>query len=248
MQIDLNKTTLKELFLQPISKVVGDDSANKGCILDLDSNRIQCLCNTTDGNIILQAVLFQPNSTPSPVNLNIFDLRKFIKILDCVPEQNVKFDINSNNISYTSPTLKFKFHLMDEGVIKKSVINTDKINKLVFDTEFTISDDKIDEINRLATFTEESNKIYLYCDSGKVFGELTDKTKPNIDNAVVQMSEGFTGNAFTFIPLSMDVLRKFSGIKFDVINVKINTQTKVFLFELISNNCTLKYISTALVK
>ena len=178
--------------------------------------KIQCLCNTTDGSVILQALLYHTNNISNPINLNIFDLRKFIKILDCIPETIVKFDINSNNISYNSPSLKFKFHLMDEGVIKKSVVNTEKINGLFFDTEFTISNEKINEINRLATFTEDSNKIYMYCEGGKVFGELTDKVKPNIDNAVVQLSDGFNGNVFQAIPLSLDVLRVLQNIPYQI--------------------------------
>lgn len=250
MQIIIDKNVLKDQFLTPISKVIGDDDSNKGCIVNIDPNNINCLCNTKDGSVILNATLTTQTGLASTeqTHLNIFDLRKFMKLLDCIPVDQVTLNLNSNNISYASPQISFKFHLMDDGVIRKSVVNVEKINKLTFDTEFVVSNTKLEEVLRAASFTEDSNKIYLYCDNGEVFGDLTDKTKPNIDSVNVQLSKALLGNPFSHIPISLDVFRKFMGIKFQNLNVKLNTQSKILLLELNSNNCILKYVATALVK
>jgi len=250
MQITLDKNIFKDQFLTPISKVIGDDDSNKGCIINIDPNSVNCLCNTKGGEVILNATLTTLTGLASAeqTHLNIFDLRKFMKLLDCIPIDQITLNLNSNHLAYTSPQISFKFHLMDDGVIRKSVVNVEKINKLIFDTEFVISNTKLEETLRAASFTEDSNKIYLYCSNGEVYGDLTDKTKPNVDSVNIQLSKALLGNPFTNIPISLDVLRKFMGIKFQDLNVKVNTQSKILLLELSNNNCILKYVATALVK
>jgi hypothetical protein len=250
MQIEINKDTFTGQFLSPISKIVGDDDANKGCVIDVTPKNITSLCNTKDGQIILFSNITMETGLADgeQVHLNVYDIRKFIKLLDCIPEDIVKLQINSNHLAYKSSQINFKFHLMDEGVIRKSIVNVDKIDKLTFDSEFIITKSKLDEIMKISSFTEDSNKLYLNCDSVGVKGELTDKTKPNIDTVNIQMAESFVGNKFNNLPISLDVLRKLSGIKFNDLNIKVNTQTKVLMMELSSNDCLLKYIATALVK
>lgn len=248
MTITFTKSTFKDTFLTPISKIVGDDDSNKGCIINLNEDNFECICNTHDGSTVLHALYNTDKQRDKQTTLNIFDLKKFIRLIDCIDVQDISFTLNSNNITYTSPTLKFKYHLMDDGVIRKSVVNVNKIKALKFDNEFIISKNKIDEIVKTSVFTDDSNKIYFSCKDNKIFGELTDKTKPNIDSVDILLSEKFIGNSFTEIPISLDVIRKFYGLKFDSISVKINTKSKVIMFELIGNNSILKYIATALVK
>lgn len=250
MQIAINKEIFSNQFLSPISKIVGDDDANKGCVIDVAPQKITSLCNTKDGQIILFSTINTPTGLVDNehVHLNVYDIRKFIKLLDCIPEENVKLQINSNHLGYKSSKINFKFHLMDDGVIRKSIVSVDKIDKLTFDSEFILSKSKLDEIMKISSFTEDSNKLYLNCDGEEVKGELTDKTKPNIDTVNIQMAQSFVGNKFNNLPISLDVLRKLSGIKFNDLNIKVNTQTKVLMMELSSNDCLLKYIATALVK
>lgn len=249
MNINFNKQIIKDQFLLPISKVVGDDDTNKGCIVNVEPNSINCLCNTKDGSVILNASVFCKTNCDDNTSLNIFDLRKFMRLLECIPDDDISIKLNSNNLSYTSPSISFKYHLMDDGVIRKSVVNIDKINRLTYDTEFSISKSKLEDIFRAASISDDSNKIYIHGNPRDgICGDLTDKTKPNVDSVNIQITKAMLGNEFDQIPLSLDVLRKFSGIKFETINVKLNTQTKILLFELSNDNCILKYIATALVK
>lgn len=250
MQIKIKKDIFVKQFLSPLSKIVGDDDSNKGCIIDLSDNNITSICNTKDGSIILLADITSPTGLKEgeSTHLNIFDIRKFIKLLDCIQDDEIKLQINNNNLAYMSSNINFKFHLMDDGIIRKSVVNINKIDKLTFNNEFTMSKSKLDEIMKISGFAEDSNKIYLNCDNDEIKGELTDKTKPNIDSATIQIAQSYIGDNFRNIPISLDVLRKISGIKFDLINIKINTQTKVLMMELNNNDCLLKYIATALVK
>ena len=248
MKLQINKDQFKNEMLMPISKIVGDDESNKGCIIDLNEESIECTCNAKDGSIVLHATFNTDKTSDRKGSLNIYDLKKFIRLLDCINKDVIDFTINSNNITYTSPELKFKYHLMDDGVVRRSVVNTKKINALKFNNEFVIPKEKIDEIIKLSTFTEESNKLYIKCHKGGVYGELTDKTKPNIDNVDLKIVDSFTGDVFTDIPISLDVIRKFTGIKYDNLFTKVNTDTKVIMFNLTSNNSNLKYVATALVK
>lgn len=250
MQIEINKDIFTGQFLSPISKIVGDDDSNKGCVIDITPEKFTSLCNTKDGQIILYSNIIMKTGLADneQVHLNIYDIRKFIKLLDCIPEDDIKLQINSNNLGYKSSQINFKFHLMDDGVIRKSIVNVDKIDKLTFDSEFILSKSKLDEIMKISSFTEDSNKLYMNCDGTEIKGELTDKTKPNIDTVNIQLASTFVGNKFNNLPISLDVLRKLAGIKFNDLNIKVNTQTKVLMMELSNNNCLLKYIATALVK
>jgi hypothetical protein len=248
MKLTIDKNKIKEEFLLPISKVICDDESNKGCIIDINNDKIECVANTKDGSVILYATHDLKESVEESSVLNIYDLKKFIRLIDCIDNDNIKFTINSNNITYTSPTLKFKYHLMDDGVIKRSVVNINKINALKFNNEFIITKEKINEILKVSSFTEDSNKIYFNCKSESIYGELTDKSKPNIDTVDLKISDKFIGDIFTDIPISLDVIRKFTGIKYDNLQVKVNTDTKVILFELLNNDSKLKYVATALVK
>lgn len=251
MQIKLNKNVFTNQFLLPISKIVGDDESNKGCVIDILDNYIECVSNTCVGSsIILYSKIITSTglSQNETSHLNIFDIRKFIKLLECISEDEIVLQINSNNLTYKSNNMNFKFHLMDDGVIRKSVVNVDKLNKLAFNNEFSITKSKIDEIMRISCFLEDSNKLYLSCKNKEIVGELTDKTKPNINSVEIQISSGFIGESFNDLPISLDILKKLSGLKYDLINVKVNTQTGVLMIELSNNDCILKYVITALVK
>jgi hypothetical protein len=248
MKLKINKSSFKDLFLHPISKIVGDDESNKGCILEIKGNTFDSVCNSKDGSVVLYASYKSEDTFDKNSTLNIFDLKKFIRLLDCIDKNEIVFTVNTNHLLYNSPSLKFRYHLMDDGVIRKSVVNINKINSLKFNNEFALEKSKIDEIIKVSVFTEDSNKLYLSCKDGHIYGELTDKTKPNIDSVNILLADSFIGDPFIDIPISMDVLRKIYGIKFDKIFIKVNTDTKVISFELTDNQSTLKYIVSALVK
>ena len=250
MQIKLDRIAFINEFLMPLNKIVGDDDINKGCIIDITNQSASSICNTKDNSIILYANMNISTGLDEKgeTHLNIFDIREFIRLLECIQENEVLLKINSNNLTYKSNNINFKFHLMDDGVIRKSPINVAKISNLTFQNEFSMSKSKLDELMRVSGFAEDSNKLYLSCVNNGIRGELTDKTKPNIDNVDIQIAESYIGNNFNNIPISLDVFRKLSGIKFDLINIKVNVETKILLMELISNNCVLKYVASALVK
>ena len=75
----------------------------------------------------------------SPSMTNIPDIKKLIRVLDIVPANEVSLTINSNNISYSENGYKFRYHVLDDGIIKLPNINVNKINNLEFDTNFTVN-------------------------------------------------------------------------------------------------------------
>lgn len=249
-KINIDKITLKDNYLIPISKVIGDDETNKGCIIDATDKGMETFCNTKDGKVVLYAKIVTDTGIEAgkTENLNIFDLRKFIKLIDIIPEDMLVFTLNTNNLAYKTPDLSFKYHLMDAGIVQRSIVNKTKIESLKFDCEFILSYDKFTEILRASSFTEDSNKLYLSGNAGVITGELTDKTKANLDTVTLKITDAFIGKNFDNVILSLDALKKLVGLKFDKLNIKLNPDTKVLMFELSSNESVLKYIMTGLVK
>jgi hypothetical protein len=144
----------------------------------------------------------------------------------------------------------FKYHLIDDGIIKESAVNVKKIASLGFDTEFIIPKDKIKKIINAYSFTSDVSKIYFFSDEKKhVFCEINDRTMQNIDNLSMFLTDSLIGQEIkTPIPVNIEIFKNLITSK-DDIKIKLNTESKVFIFQ--SNDgddVELKYIISALVK
>jgi hypothetical protein len=138
---------------------------------------------------------------------------------------------------------------MDDGVIKESTVNVEKIAALTPDTVFEISLSKVKQIMSAYSFVNDVNKIYFYTKDDKVFAEIDDKTLQNIDNVSLLLSNEFTGQPL-LSPMSVkiEVFKLLASSKTSI-KVKINNEFKVFIFETQEDdNTQLKYIISALVK
>jgi hypothetical protein len=62
-------------------------------------------------------------------NLNIPDIKKLVRVVECIDADELQFDINSNNLQYISDSFKFKYHLLEDGLMKLPSINIKKINE-----------------------------------------------------------------------------------------------------------------------
>jgi len=243
-KLTLNKKEIVSKFLTPISKIT------EKCILTAQQNHISALTNVDDGSIILYAKYITSTQLPegTVLQLNVPDVKKLGRMLECIDTDTIEIDSNSNNLAYESNTLKFKYHLLEEGVMQKAVISVDKITKLTFDTSFTLTNAKLDGILKASSFTTQSNKLYFYTKDNKMYGELTDRTMQNIDSVDFSIADSFTGTEIKqVIPINLDTLRMLNGTQTDIL-VKINTQIKVLMFEINNNNVMLKYIISALSK
>ena len=90
-----NKEQFISNLLTPISKV--SDSV----VMQLYPDKIACLCSACN-NIVLYEVSQVSTSANVTTNLNITDVKRLIKVLNCIEDNTVKLIINNNNIEYKS--------------------------------------------------------------------------------------------------------------------------------------------------
>ena len=113
--------------------------------------------------------------------------------------------MNNNNLSFNNNEYKFKYHLLDDGIIKQPQINIEKVNELEFDTEFEIKESSFSTLFKGSSFATETSKLYFFEEGGKIYGELGDKTRHNTDNFVCCLAEEYIGNTLTKpIPVNFD--------------------------------------------
>jgi hypothetical protein len=246
--IPIPKSSLEKL-LKPVNRLT------ESCVLRNNTDSLYTLCSSSDNSVILFAKTSLPVSIPN-TKFNIINIKKLLTGLDCLGNDGeFKIIHNDNNIicksinSASGENNHFKYHLMDDGVIKESSVNVEKIAALSPDTVFEIPLTKIKQIMSAYFFVNDVNKIYFYTKDDKVFAEIDDKTLQNVDNVSLLVSNEFTGQAL-LSPMSVkiEVFKLLASSKTSI-KVKINNEFKVFIFETQEDdNTQLKYIISALVK
>lgn len=240
--LKLQKSKVTDEFLDPVSKVT-DVVA-----LIANTEGLTAICSN-DQNIILFAKYVE-TKVDEPTKLNIADLKRFIRLLECTDVEEVNLDITSNTLNYKTPKLKFKYHLAEDAMVPITKISLTKISALNFDCKFFIDRAKVQEILKCSSVVNGSNKLYFTVSTADgVNAELTDQQMQQSDSVAVNLTPDFEGKeVHTALPINLDVFRLITGIKFDKVLVKINTELKVLMFELQTGTTTLKYIISSLVK
>lgn len=246
--IPVPKSSLVKL-LKPVNRLT------ESCVIRSKSDSIYTLCCSQDNSVILYANTSVPVDLGG-IKLNLISIKKLLTGLDCLGDDGeFKITYNENNIvcSSTNPATtentKFKYHLVEDGIIKESSVNLEKIAELTYDTIFDLSLGKIKQIMSAYTFVNDINKIYFYTKDDKVFAEIDDKTLHNIDNVSLVASNEYTGSPINNpISVKLEVFKLLSTSKLPI-KVKINSEFNVFVFETQEDeNTQLKYIISALVK
>lgn len=238
-----NKSHLCNKFLAPISRI--SDLA----ILTLEDGKMYSINKTADNNIVLLARCGDVTSGEGDrTNINLPDVKKFIKAFDAIDDESISVTLNSNNIEYRSPQIKFKFHLLEDGIIAPAGLNLQKIERFEYDVHFRVSTAQLANVLRSSTFITESNKIYFYTEDGKVCCELTDKSRHNLDSYTTQLADRYNGNEIIKpMPFAFDVVRNISTLKATEIDMHINTSRGILCVDVVDGDYQLKYISTAMV-
>jgi hypothetical protein len=234
-----NKKNFIQNFLTPISKV------NELCSLTLDKESIYNLNRTAEGNFILFAYTDSVSYDGEKRSLSFADIKKFIKAFECIPqEENVELKINHNNIEFTSHVNRFKFHLIDDNIVRGPNYTIEKINSLEFDTQFKFSYNSYLELLKSSTFLS-TEKVYISTKENHVFAELTDKTKNNVDSFGLVISDSFVGDELdTPLCFDLNLFRSISFSKNGEALIKINSKG-IIEFGIEQDNYKLKYITTA---
>ena len=90
---------------------------NESLVVKIGDSRISSVNSSSDGTLILYATYDQPNKPDDLTSLNIPDVNRLLKVLDCIPEEEISLVVESNNINYKSDAVGFKYHLLEDGII-----------------------------------------------------------------------------------------------------------------------------------
>ena len=241
--------TYLEKFLKPISRI------GESCILKFSEDLLYTVCAPPNNSLILYATIKLPIKVEAQ-KLNIINIKKLLTGFDCLGDDGeFSMTLNKNHIKCemfdpdTNDGVHFKYHLVDDGIIKESTVNIQKISKLKFDTEFEIFPEKIKKIISAYSFASDASKIYFYSKNKKIYGEIDDKTIQNIDNLSLLISSKTIGEDLQNPwPINIEIFKNLSMTK-NPVKVKINNEFNVFVFQVQEEeNVDLKYIVSALVK
>jgi hypothetical protein len=237
-----NKDFFVRYFLQPISKV------SDNCVIVVDKEGFSCVVNTADNAIILNNNYKVPQNFETKISLNVPDIKKLVRAFEVIDGESVSLNFDKNNINYKNNSISFKYHLLENGVINKPKINLEKINSIQIDSKFDITETALSEIIKASTFCVDSNKIYFTAAEGKVFAELTDRSKPNVDSFGIQVAETFEGKDIKSICLNVEILRILSTNKVKQIHCKTNNSLGVVLFDYGNKVVYTQFIVSSLTK
>lgn len=230
-----------------VSNVLGPiSSLNDKTILKIEKDKISSITASNDATLILYSETV--TDCDSEKSINIPDIKKFVRVLDCVDTDSIELDITSNNIKYIGENFKFTFHLLEDGIIKLPSINIKKLNELKFDTTFKVSEQKLSALFKGSSFTTETNKLYIYIENNKIYGELGDKARANSDNFQCMLADTFTGTPLSkTIPVNFETFRLINFNKSNEVEFAINLALGVMKIVLVRDKTRLTYIVSALI-
>ena len=244
MELKLDKKDFTDNFLNVIGKAVDIVS------IKANKNGLHAICNKPDSSIILLGKYNYNLDIAEELSLNLGDIKKLLRVLDCVNDETISFTINSNHLSYKSTSIQFKYHFLDDSIVPKVTLKKEKIETLKNDTFFDIDSKKLEEVLKASSFTTDTNKIYIYGQPDGVYCELGDKEKSNTDSVSMKLADTIEGNPLNqVIPFNLDIFRMFSGIKFTNARVGINNAYKIMSFFIKpTDNTEFTFVISGLVK
>tara|TARA_E500000318_G_scaffold102829_1_gene107418 strand:+ start:344 stop:1075 length:732 start_codon:yes stop_codon:yes gene_type:complete len=235
-----NKKDFVSNFLGPVSNL------NDACILSIEGNNMSCTLASADATIVCKSTI-EVETDLNNVKLNLPDIKKMVRVLDIIPSTEIELQINENNISYNKNGYKFRYHLLDDGIIKQPNLNVEKIKKLDFNTKFVVKENELNTLFKGSSFATETSKVYIYQEDGKINGELGDRSRHNTDNFVCEISDNFEGGIEKPLPVNFDSFRlvSFSGSR--EVNFSVNTDMGVITCNFKKGDAELIYIISALI-
>ena len=233
-----DSTTFLNDFLSPLSRI------SDGGVLKFKDNKISSLAATNDNTIII----YSEYLTPTPVeevSLNIPDLKKLYKLFSLI-DGPIELEIDRNSISYNSDITRFKYHLYEDGILSVPSLNMSKLQKIDFNCAFTVLNSKLSNLLKGSTLNADINKVYISSSNNKIYAELTDKNRHNVDNFATVLAEDYKGLAINSIPLNFEIMRLLNSSKLNQFTCKYSSAIGVFNFEVNSKDININYIVSAL--
>ena len=237
-----NKKDFVTNFLGPVSNL------NDMCVLKINDSKVNCIIAAADSTIVCNASFDIEIDIDDPITLNIPDIKKFVRVLDIIPNENIELKLNENSISYNKDGYRFKYHLLDDGIIKQPNINVNKINNLTFDATFSVRENNLNTIFKGSSFTTETSKLYIYSENSNIVGELGDRNRHNTDNFVCTICDNVeSGSITTPLALNFESFRLISFNNSREVRFRVNQDMGVITCNFLKGNTELIYIISALI-
>ena len=242
IELNINRNDFVQQFLLPLSKI-----ADK-IVLQINSDGALATCSTADSGVVLCAEYKSVFDIESSVTLNIPDIKKFLKLLDNINEEEIRLVYKGNHLSYTSKSMKFNYYLLEDGYVQRCPVSAAKIQSLNSDSEFVLTSQHLNEILKGQNIASDAGKVYFFIQEENVYAELNDKERQNINNIVYHVCDEYKGTQFQPLAVDLESLRMLTGLRNSAFTVRINTKINVLMFDIIDINVNIRFAISALVK
>lgn len=212
-------------------------------IADINSDLISVVTTTSDTTLIAYGEY--KCSSNYNTRLNIPDSKKLVRVLETIESDSIELILNTNNIEYKDSSVKFKYHLFEDGFLKKPPLSIDRLKSFGADISFNLTKAQIHSLIKASTFATETNKLYLYTESGKLIGELTDRIRHNSDSYSINLGE--IDFELSPIAINFDNIRLLA-LQGSTLKISINTKVNVLVVESNTDNAKLSYFITSLTQ
>jgi|TARA_R110000744_G_scaffold310546_2_gene418226 hypothetical protein len=238
-----NKTEFVNRFLNQLSKI------NTACALKVTGTGITSLLTAADNTLILFSRYNTKFDIDRDINLNIPDLNRLSKMIQCIPGEDITLDVYDSVIKYESKDVRFQYYLLDDGIIETPPLSEEKIKAIEYNTNFELAYESLVGLIKSSSFVVDIHKVYFYTKDGSMYAEVNDKKRQNIDNICLKLADKYSGDQITTpLPMSLETIRLLGSARTDKIDVLINNKLNVMMFGINNNDIKLTYIVSGLVK
>ena len=172
----LNRPDFVSKFLLPVSKI------SNSAVFKISEKGISTLLSAADNTVILYGKYNSELDVQDDMSVNLPELSRLVRVLQCIDHDAVDLSIQDNNIKYSSPSMRFTYHLLEDGIIVPPSISVDKIKSIEYDTSFTVPFNSIINLIKGSAFTININKVYISTKGDSVYADINDKQSHNVDN------------------------------------------------------------------
>ena len=241
--LSFNRESFVQKFLLPVSKLTDNAS------ILFDEESVSTTCASQDGSVVLLVSYKTDTPVKGISRINLPDVKKFIRLIDCVDTENMTLSVIDNHLSYETTSQRFNYFLLEDSFMQRCPVNPEKVKKLKYDTGFILTNSNFNNVLKGSSIATDSDKLYFYTKDSSVYAELNDYERQNINNITYLVADKFVGEPIkNVLPLNLESVRLLAGIKSNEFVVKINNELKVTLFQIEENGVDIKFIISALVK
>ena len=226
-----------KIFLNSLSNI-SDTS-----ILEVKTDEIYSIAASDDRCMFLWSSL--AGDFDVETKLNLPSLNKLSKLVDMVGSDTINFDLKRNNLNYKGNSMKFTYHLYDEGILTKAKITLEKIKSLKFDYEFEFTNTFLKSLLKTSSIFKDTNKLYVYSLDGKLIWSLADKSMSNTD--ALTITDGDVDFDMDDFILNLDNVRLIDFAGSDTAKFYIS-KNGIGKISISSGDITLNYIISSLTK